>query len=125
MRKSSEKQFDYVNPRNREVQIEMEKVVTAHLAAIHALVDVNDYLKPEFDEQHFDQEASVIIPVFNREKTVADAVESALTQKAKFDFNVIDFFGKLHFLQPDHYIFQFKIIHQNLIRVIFRNICLC
>jgi SpoIID/LytB domain protein len=89
LRKSGEKQFDYVNPRNREVQIEMEKVVTAHLAAIHALVDVNDYLKPEFDEQHFDQEASVIIPVFNREKTVADAVESALTQKAKFDFNVI------------------------------------
>lgn len=28
MRKSGEKQFDYVNPLNRNVQIEMEQVVT-------------------------------------------------------------------------------------------------
>ena len=88
-RKSGEKQFDYVNPRNREVQIEMEKACTHHLEKVGALVDTNYYRQPDFGEQEFEYEASVIIPVFNREKTIADAVKSALSQKTSFKFNVI------------------------------------
>lgn len=88
-RKSGEKQFDYVNPRNREVQIEMEKACTQHLGKVDALIDTTFYRQPDFGEQVFEYEASVIIPVFNREKTVADAVKSALGQKANFKFNVI------------------------------------
>ena len=41
-RKSGEKMFDYVDPKNREVQIEMEKACTSHLKAIGA------YLPPVF-----------------------------------------------------------------------------
>ena len=88
-RASGEKQFDYVNPRNREVQIEMEHAATAHLAAIGAKIDPSFYRRPDFNEQEFDVEASVVIPVYNREKTICDAVNSALNQKTKFKFNVI------------------------------------
>ncbi len=88
-RASGEKQFDYVNPRNREVQIEMEHAATAHLAAIGAKIDPSFYRRPDFNEQEFDVEASVVIPVYNREKTICDAVNSALSQKTKFKFNVI------------------------------------
>ena len=88
-RKSGEKQFDYVNPRNREVQVEMERACTSHLEKIGALIDTNFYRQPDFDEQEFENEASVIIPVFNREKTIADAVKSALSQKTSFKYNVI------------------------------------
>ncbi len=88
VRKSGEKLFDYVDPRNREVQIEMEKAVTVHLKAI------GGYLAPRFtkvrpDGGNFPVEASVIIPVRNRVKTVGDAVASALRQQAPFPFNVI------------------------------------
>jgi len=87
-RKSGEKQFDYVDPRNRAVQIEMEKVCTEHLKRIGA------YLKPVFKEPEDDNasypvKATVVIPVFNRIRTVRDAVESALSQKCDFPFNVI------------------------------------
>ena len=88
-RTSGEKQFDYVNPHNREVQIEMEKAVTEHLKAVGAFIDTAYYETPDFNEQTFDCEASVIIPVRNREKTICDAVDSALSQKTKFKFNVI------------------------------------
>ena len=88
-RTSGEKQFDYVNPRNREVQIEMEQAVTRHLDTIGAIVDTTKYLNPNFEEQQFENEASIVIPVFNRVKTVADAVKSALSQKCDFKFNVI------------------------------------
>ena len=88
-RKSGEKQFDYVNPRNREVQIEMERACTQHLEKVGALIDTSYYRLPDFNEQDFEHEASVVIPVFNREKTIADAVKSALSQKANFKFNVI------------------------------------
>ena len=88
-RKSGEKQFDYVNSRNREVQIEMERACTAHLEKEGAIVDTNFYRQPDFDEQDFACEASVVIPVFNREKTIADAVKSALSQKTNFPYNVI------------------------------------
>ena len=89
LRVSGEKQFDYVNPRNREVQIEMEQAATAHLSAINALVDTTQYAQPDFSAETFPVEASVVIPVFNREKTVRDAVVSALSQKTNFPFNVI------------------------------------
>lgn len=89
LRASGVKQFDYVNPANREVQIEMEQACTAHLREIGALVDTSQYQEVEFDEQDFEVEASVIIPVFNREKTIKDAVESALSQNASFKYNVI------------------------------------
>ena len=89
MRASGVKQFDYVNPRNREVQVEMEQAATAHLVAINAKIEPSFYRRPDFNEQEFDVEASVIIPVYNREKTICDAVNSALGQKANFKFNVI------------------------------------
>lgn len=89
LRASGEKQFDYVNPRNREVQVEMEQAVTVHLAEVGGLVDTSRYHSIDFDEEEFEVEASVVIPVFNRERTICDAVDSALSQKAPFKYNVI------------------------------------
>ena len=89
LRASGQKQFDYVNPANRKVQIEMEQCVTRHLEQIGALIDTSDYKTPDFNEQDFDMEATVVIPVRNREKTIRDAIESALGQRADFDYNVI------------------------------------
>ncbi len=87
-RRTGEKQFDYVDPKNREAQIEMESVATSHLKLIGA------YLTPSFKEVdltagRFPVEASVIIPVRNRVKTVGDAVRSVLSQKTSRSFNVI------------------------------------
>lgn len=86
---AGERQFDYVDPRNRERQQEMERAATAHLAAVGALIDPADYQAPDFGEQEFDIEASVIIPVYNRARTIADAVHSALEQQTRFEYNVI------------------------------------
>ncbi len=86
---SEDKHFSYVDPKNREVQIEMEKVVTQHL------IDIGAYVHPPFKEidlsltKDFDYEASVIIPVRNRIKTIGDAIESVLKQKTNFNFNLI------------------------------------
>ena len=90
-RKSGEKQFDYVDPRNRAVQIEMEQVCTEHLKRIGAWLEpkFKDPDLREFGENEFPVKASVVIPVFNRVKTVKDAVESALAQECDFPFNVI------------------------------------
>ncbi len=88
-RKSGEQQFDYVNPAQREVQVEMEKVCTDHLKRIGAFLagdEIDDIPK---ETAHFALEASVVIPVRNRAKTIADAVGSALQQEADFAFNVI------------------------------------
>ncbi len=87
-RDSGEKIFDYVNPKNRVVQIEMEAACTAHLKAIGA------WLKPEFkdvdlSEGDFKYEASVVIPCKNRVRTIGDAIRSALSQKTDFPYNVI------------------------------------
>ena len=89
LRASGVKQFDYVNPANRDVQVEMEQAVTAHLGVIGARIDTSDYICPDFGEQDFPVEASVIIPVRNRVKTIADAIGSALNQKTDFPYNVI------------------------------------
>ncbi len=88
VRKSDQKQFDYVDPKNRAVQIEMEQAATEHLKQLGA------WLKPRFktpnlDEIAFVHEASVIIPVRNRVKTVGDAVSSVLMQRTSFSFNLI------------------------------------
>jgi len=87
-RKSGEKIFDYVDPKNRSVQLEMEAACTEHLKEVGA------YLAPQFKdvafaEGNFPVEASVIIPVFNRVRTIEDAIRSVLTQQCKFDFNLI------------------------------------
>jgi len=87
-RKSGEKIFDYVNPSNREVQIEMEKAATEHLKKIGAYLTPNFKLT-YFDEDEFEYEASVIIPVKNRVKTIGDAIHSVLNQKTNFKFNLI------------------------------------
>lgn len=88
IRKSGEKQFDYVDPKNRGVQIEMETACTNHL------IDIKGWMKPEFrkigfNDGSFEYEASVIIPVKNRVKTISDAIGSVLSQETKFKFNMI------------------------------------
>ena len=88
MRKSGEKMFDYVDPRNRFKQIEMEKACTAHLKVVGA------WLAPKFKEiaftdNNFEFEASVVIPVKDRAKTIVDAIKSVLTQEVDFKFNLI------------------------------------
>lgn len=87
-RKSGVKQFDYVNPKNRDVQIEMEKVVTSHLKKINAYLEPK-FKEVEFDQNNFEVEATVVIPVKNRVSTIADAINSVLTQKTNFKFNCI------------------------------------
>ncbi len=87
-RKSGEKIFDYVDPKNRDVQIEMEQACTEHLK------EIGGYLKPEFRSIAFEAgdfacEASVIIPVRNRIRTIRDAIRSVLSQKTDFRFNLI------------------------------------
>ena len=89
LRKSGEKQFDYVNPRNRDVQIEREQVCTEHLKTIGAWIDPSSIVDANLDKEAFANEASVIIPVRNRVRTIEDAVRSALSQEASFKFNVI------------------------------------
>ncbi|MBR4046964.1 MAG: glycosyltransferase family 2 protein [Bacteroides sp.] len=88
IRKSGEKQFDYVDPRNRSRQIEMEQACTEHLK------EIGGYLKPnftpiDFGQEVFEYEASVIIPVRNRIRTIRDAIRSVLMQQCDFKFNLI------------------------------------
>lgn len=87
-RKSGEKIFDYVDPKNRGVQIEMEDACTAHLKAVGGYLEPN-FKKIEFSAGNFEYEASVIIPVRNRIRTIRDAIKSVLCQKADFKFNLI------------------------------------
>jgi hypothetical protein len=81
-------QFGYVDPGNRSVQAEMEQAVTAHLNAAGALLR-QEPQAVDLNAEAFDTEASVIIPVLNREKTIADAIESVMAQKAGFRFNLL------------------------------------
>lgn len=87
-RDSGQKQHDYVNPRNKAYQVEMEQVLTEYLGDIRALVN-NQHEPIDYDAEPFDCEASVIIPVRNRVATIADAVNSALSQRTDFPYNVI------------------------------------
>jgi len=87
-RTSGQKQFDYVDPKNRDYQIEMETIATEHLKRIGAWLEPRFQSVPAPDEK-FLRRASVVIPVKNRERTILDAVQSVLGQKTSFDFNVI------------------------------------
>ena len=90
-RKSGEKLFDYVDPRNRQVQIEMETCVTEHLKRIGAYLQPGEYKELPVTDHPYPVTASVIIPCKNRVRTIADAIRSALNQKvrAPYSFNVI------------------------------------
>lgn len=88
LRKSGEKQFDYVDPRNRSVQIEREEAFTYHLKQIGAYLPQRNRLI-DTEEGNFAYEASVIIPVRNRVKTIDDAIKSVLEQETDFKFNII------------------------------------
>ena len=89
LRTSGEKQFDYVNPRNREVQKEREIVCTKHLKLIGSYIEPESIVDVAVERYDFDREASVIIPVRNRVKTIEDAIRSALAQRTTFQFNVM------------------------------------
>ena len=88
-RPTGEKQFDYVDPRNRDYQIEMEQIATAHLKRIGAFIAPGSWRKAPASPAKYPVDASVVIPVKNRERTIADAVGSVLEQQADFSFNVI------------------------------------
>ena len=87
-RKSGEKIFDYVDPKNRAVQIEMEKACTEHLKVVGGFLEPK-FKHIEFSDDSFEYEASVVIPCKNRVRTIADAISSALSQKTNFKYNVI------------------------------------
>ena len=87
-RSSGEKLFDYVDPRNREVQMEMERVCTEHLKAVGGYLEPN-FLDVDLSEGEFPVEASVVIPCRNRVRTIGDAIRSALSQECDFDYNVL------------------------------------
>lgn len=89
LRTSGEKQFDYVDPKNRGVQVEMEEAVTEHLKAIGAYLAPGAFLSVDLTLGKFPVEASVVIPCKNRVRTIADAIRSALSQKTDFPYNVI------------------------------------
>ncbi len=88
-RKSGEKQFDYVNPAQREVQVEMEKVCTHHLKAVGGWLPACKYDAIDLTSGNFAVEASVVIPVLNRVSTIGDAIKSVLSQETTFPFNII------------------------------------
>ncbi len=88
-RKSGEKIFDYVDPRNREAQVEMERACTEHLRSVGAYLSPETIAPISLEADGFAREVSVIIPVRNRVRTIEDAVRSVLNQQAPFDFNLI------------------------------------
>ncbi len=88
-RASGEKQFDYVDPRNRQIQIEMERVCTTHLKAIGAFVDHRTLKTIDTTDGDFPYEATVVIPFKNRVRTIGDAIRSVLSQETDFPFNLI------------------------------------
>ena len=88
-RRSGEKQFDYVDPRNRAVQLEMERICTDHLKQLGAWLEPDDWEEIDLQAASFPVEASVIIPVRNRVRTIEDAIRSVLRQQTSFAFNLI------------------------------------
>ena len=88
-RLSGQKQFDYVDPRNRSRQVEMERACTRHLRALNAYLHGDEYDEVNLSEGNFAVEASVVIPVRNRERTIRDAIRSVLEQETSFLFNLI------------------------------------
>lgn len=87
-RASGKKMFDYVDPKQREIQLEMEEACTEHLGDLNALIKA-DFAPVKFEKEGFKVKASVIVPVRNRKKTISDAIDSVLKQESDFDFNII------------------------------------
>lgn len=87
-RDSGVKQFDYLRPDDAETQRERERIFTDHLRAIGAAVSPDKRIDAK-PRSEFERRASVIIPVRNRVRTIADAIGSALEQRTSFDFNVM------------------------------------
>lgn len=87
-RKTGERLFDYVDPKNRQSQVEMEQACTEHLKAVGAYLAPGAYKPMHVDEGAFPVEASIMIPVRNRIRTIKDALTSALNQKTSFAYNV-------------------------------------
>ncbi len=87
-RKTGERLFDYVDPKNRNSQIEMEQACTEHLKAVGGYLAPGDFKQTQVDQGYFPVEASIMIPVRNRIRTIKDALQSALNQKTSFDYNV-------------------------------------
>ena len=88
-RKSGERNFDYVDPKNRDVQIEMEQACTEHLKRTGAYLAPEEFDDVDLQCEEFPCEATVVIPVRNRVRTIEDAIRSVLSQKTTFDFNLI------------------------------------
>lgn len=88
-RLSGQKQFDYVDPRNRDRQIEMERACTRHLRALNAYLHGDENDEAKLEEGDFPVEASVVIPVRNRVRTIRDAINSVMEQETTFPFNLI------------------------------------
>lgn len=88
--KNESSQFDYVNPRNREVQVEYEKVVTSWLLSAGGFID-HHQLKSAIPLSRAENRplASIVIPVYNRANTIRDAIVSALNQKTSFGYNIL------------------------------------
>lgn len=87
-RKTGERLFDYVDPKNRQSQVEMEQACTEHLKAVGAYLAPGAYKAMRVDDGSFPVEASIMIPVRNRIRTIKDALTSALNQKTSFAYNV-------------------------------------
>ncbi len=88
-RPASDQIFAYVDPRNQANQGEMESVFTNYLKKIGAYLPAHQLRKVEGKQKSFVVEASIITPVRNRRKKIAEAVKSALSQRTDFPFNVI------------------------------------
>lgn len=87
--KSEEIQFDYLDPSNKEVQLEYEKIVTDYLKDTNAFINYQELKEIQCFETNFKTDASVIIPVYNRENTIGQAIQSALSQEFNKSYNVI------------------------------------
>lgn len=88
-RSSGQKIYDYCDPRNNASQKEMEDACTKHLKAIGAYLAPSDFQDIDFDSKQFNVEATVIIPVLNRERVIRDAIKSVLAQETDFEYNLI------------------------------------
>jgi len=83
-----ENHFTYAAAKNIVQQKKLEKAATNYLKLAGAYLDARTQKAPRTNDS-FPVEASIIIPVLNRKRTIKEAIQSALTQKTNFDFNII------------------------------------
>lgn len=84
----SEAHFSYVARENLIRQKKLEKIATNHLRRLGACLPARTAC-PDRKPEELLWKASIVIPVFNRRKTIADALRSALAQKTDFPFNIL------------------------------------